>query len=114
MTSMVRVSGLRGFSSVTSVLGGKPDQLARECGINPHTLDDEDALIPYRQLIYLMEHCTKKLNVPDFGLRLAATQVIGILGPPGCRHTELLYRRGGYSLCCRPPVRAEPHSPDGD
>tara|TARA_R110001592_G_C13192743_1_gene753284 strand:- start:34587 stop:35597 length:1011 start_codon:yes stop_codon:yes gene_type:complete len=81
MTSMVRVSGLRGFASVTSALGGDPDQLTRECGINPHTLDDEDALIPYRQLIYLMEHCAEKLNVPDFGLRLAATQDIGILGP---------------------------------
>ena len=81
MTAMVRASGLRGFASVTSALGGDPDQLTRACGINPHILANEDALIPYRQLIYLMEHCAEKLDVPDFGLRLAATQDIGILGP---------------------------------
>jgi AraC-like DNA-binding protein len=44
-------------------------------------LGDEDALIPYRQVIYLTEHCATKLDAPDFGLRLAAIQDIGILGP---------------------------------
>lgn len=81
MTATVRVSGLRGFASIASELGGDPDQLTRDCGIDPHTLDNEDTLIPYRQVIYLMEHCATKLDVPDFGLRLAATQDIGILGP---------------------------------
>jgi AraC-like DNA-binding protein len=81
MTATVRVSGLRGFASIASELGGDPGQLTRDCGIDPHTLDNEGALLPYRQVIHLMEHCATKLDVPDFGLRLAAIQDIGILGP---------------------------------
>jgi AraC-like DNA-binding protein len=81
VTATVRVSGLRGFSSLAEELGGDPAQLSRECGIDPQILGDEDALIPYRQVIHLTEHCATELDAPDFGLRLAATQDIGILGP---------------------------------
>jgi len=81
MTATVRVGGLRGFDRLVNSLQGNPEQLARDCGIDPVILTDEDALIPYRQLIHLMEHCATELNVPDFGLRLGSAQDIGILGP---------------------------------
>lgn len=81
MTATVRVSGLRGYAGLVRHLGGDPDQLTRDCGIDPQLLGDEDALIPYRQVIHLTEHSARELQVPDFGLRLAATQDIGILGP---------------------------------
>lgn len=81
MTATVRVGGLRGFDRMVSSLRGDPGQLARDCGIDLAILSDEDALIPYRQLIHLLEHCANELSVPDFGLRLGASQDIGILGP---------------------------------
>jgi AraC-like DNA-binding protein len=81
VTATVRVSGLRGYSDLVTSLGGDPEQLARDCGVDARILSDEDALIPYRQVIHLTEHCATQLDVPDFGLRLAATQDIGILGP---------------------------------
>ena len=81
MTVTMRVSGLRGYASLVEDLGGDPEQLSRDCGINPEILGEEDALIPYRQVIHLTEHCATELDVPDFGLRLAARQDIGILGP---------------------------------
>lgn len=81
MTALVRVGGLRGYTSVVQSLGGDPARLTGDCGIPLELLDDEDALIPYRQLIYLLEHSATELAVPDFGLRLAAAQDIGVLGP---------------------------------
>ena len=81
VTATVRASGLRGYATLVKELGGNPEQLSRDCGIDPQILDDEDALILYRQLIHLTEHSATELKAPDFGLRLATTQDIGILGP---------------------------------
>ena len=80
MTALVRASGLRGYSALVSSVGGNTFQLAKDCGIAPEVLDDEEALIPYRQLIHLMEHSATELGVADFGMRLAAAQDVGILG----------------------------------
>jgi AraC-like DNA-binding protein len=81
VSEKVRVGGLRGYKELVKRLGGDPKHFTRACGIPDGLLDDEDALIPYRQLIHLMETTATKLGVPDFGLRLASDQDIGILGP---------------------------------
>tara|TARA_R110001592_G_scaffold363371_1_gene685734 strand:- start:361056 stop:362063 length:1008 start_codon:yes stop_codon:yes gene_type:complete len=81
MTALVRVSGLSGYSSLIQALGGDPQQLSKDCGIDLQVPSFEDALIPYRQIIHLMEHSATELNVADLGLRLAAVQDVGILGP---------------------------------
>jgi len=81
VTEQVRVGGLRGYTELVRQLGGDPLKLTRDCGIPDDTLDDEDDLIPYRQLIHLLEQTASELEVADFGLRLAASQDIGILGP---------------------------------
>ena len=81
MTEKVRVGGLRGYNELVEQLGGDPRYFTRKCDIPDGLLDDEDALIPYRQLIHLMEMTATELGLPDFGLRLAAHQDIGILGP---------------------------------
>ncbi len=80
MTAKVRVSGLRGYSSLVRQMGCDPQKLTRHCGILPEVLDDDDALIPYRKLIHLMEHSAGELGQADFGLRLAASQDIGVVG----------------------------------
>jgi AraC-like DNA-binding protein len=81
MTAQVRVGGLRGYSLLVKRMGGDPRHYTDQCGIPYGLLDNEDALIPYRQLIHLLELTATDLNVPDFGLRLAASQDIGVLGP---------------------------------
>lgn len=81
MTALVRASGLRGYMAMVEDLGGDARQLSVDCGVDPQILGDEEALIPYRQVIHLTEHCATELGVPDFGLRLAAVQDVGILGP---------------------------------
>lgn len=81
MTARVRVAGLRGFDKLVRSYRGNPQTLARDCGLDLSVVSDEDALIPYRQVIHLMEHSATVLDIPDFGLRLAASQDIGILGP---------------------------------
>ena len=81
MTEKVRVGGLRGYSELVTQFGGDPLHFLRACGIPDALLGNEDALIPYRQLIHLMEMTASDLGVPDFGLRLAAHQDIGVLGP---------------------------------
>ncbi|CAA0095626.1 HTH-type transcriptional regulator VirS [Halioglobus japonicus] len=81
MTALVRVSGLSGYSSLIQSLGGDPQQLSQDCGIDLQVTRFEDALVPYRQIIHLMEHSATQLKVADLGLRLAAVQDVGILGP---------------------------------
>ena len=80
MPAKVRISGLRGYVGLARDLGGDPGKLTRDCGIDLALLDEEDALIPYRQLIQLLEHTASALAQPDFGLRLAARQDISVLG----------------------------------
>ena len=81
MTALVRASGLSGYSSLVESLGGNPQQLSKDCGIDLQLTHFEDALMPYRQIIHLMEHSATELGFADLGLRLAAVQDVGILGP---------------------------------
>ncbi len=81
MSEKVRVGGLRGYKELVKRLGGDPQHFTRDCGIPDGLLDDEDATMPYRQLIQLMEMTAAELEMPDFGLRLSSEQDIGILGP---------------------------------
>ena len=81
VTALVRASGLSGYDSLIESLGGNPQQLSKDCGVDLQLTRFEDALIPYRQIIHLMEHSATELGVADLGLRLATVQDIGILGP---------------------------------
>ncbi len=81
MTAVIRTGALRGYRELVRELGGNPTALLRRYRIDPDSLDDEDALIPLRSQIHLMEHSAKVLQCPDIGLRLGHRQDIGILGP---------------------------------
>jgi AraC-like DNA-binding protein len=52
----------------------------RQFGIDPKLLTEEDARIPYRQMVYLLEETATQLRRPDFGLLLGKQQDISILG----------------------------------
>ncbi len=80
MTAMVQAQSLRGYRELVTDLGGNPTRLLRKAGIEPAALNQLTAFISFESLIHLLEHSASDLDCPDFGLRLAERQDIGILG----------------------------------
>jgi AraC-like DNA-binding protein len=81
MTAMVRAGGLRGYRELVRSLGGDPARLLRRHHVDAALLAREDALLPLRALVHLLEGTAAALHCPDFGLRLSRTQDISVLGP---------------------------------
>lgn len=81
MDALIRSGGLRNYRRLVRELGGDPEPLLRQVGVSPATLEDEDALISLHASGRLLESAAEVLDCPDFGLRLAGTQDISILGP---------------------------------
>jgi AraC-like DNA-binding protein len=77
---MVRAQSLRGYRELVNDLGGSPNRLLRHAGIEPTAPDQLTAFISFESLIDLLERSALDLDCPDFGLRLAERQDIGILG----------------------------------
>ncbi|HUJ64513.1 MAG TPA: AraC family transcriptional regulator [Acidimicrobiales bacterium] len=80
MTAMVRAQSLRGYRELVSDLGGDPVRLLRKAGVEPEALNQLTAFVSFESLIQLLEISAADLDCPDFGLRLAERQDIGILG----------------------------------
>lgn len=78
---MVRASGLRGYSALMRKLGADPVALLQRYRIAPELLEDEDALLPLRSTAHLLEASAAVTACPDFGLQLAYSQDISVLGP---------------------------------
>jgi AraC-like DNA-binding protein len=78
--ALVRAQSLRGYRELVNELGGNPPRLLRTAGIDPTALNQVTALISCESLIRLLERSATDLHCPDFGLRLADRQGIGILG----------------------------------
>lgn len=81
MTTMTRAASLRGFPELVTRLGGDPHALLRQQRLDPRMLENEDALIPSRAAIHLLEDSARLLQCPDFGLQLAQFQDVSTLGP---------------------------------
>jgi AraC-like DNA-binding protein len=79
--TVVRSAALRGFRATVAELGGDGDRLAAVVGLPAGALDTDDQLIPARVLVALLEYAATKLDCPDLGLRVAARQDVGTLGP---------------------------------
>jgi AraC-like DNA-binding protein len=80
MAAMVQAQSLRGYRELVSDLGGNSTRLLRKAGIDPPALNQLTAFISFESLIELLEHSATDLSCPDFGIRLAERQDIGILG----------------------------------
>jgi AraC-like DNA-binding protein len=74
---------LSGYRELVRDLGGDPVRLLRRAGIDPAALNRLSALIAFESLIEVLEISSVALNCPDFGVRLAERQDIGILGMLG-------------------------------
>ncbi len=81
MAAMVRVQAVRGYRQLVGELGGEPGRLLRASKIQSAAFDQRDAFISFDCIVQLLERSARDLACPDFGLRLAECQDIGILGP---------------------------------
>ena len=80
MTAMVQAQSLWGYWELVTDLGGNPTRLLRKAGSEPAALDQLTAFISFESQIELLERSATDLGCPDFGLRLAERQDIGVLG----------------------------------
>jgi AraC-like DNA-binding protein len=83
MTTMVRASGIQGYTAVMRDLGADPAPILRRYRIPLASLDDDDALLSLRAVTHMLETSSTETGCADLGLRIAQTQDIGILGPLG-------------------------------
>jgi AraC-like DNA-binding protein len=81
MTAMVRSSGVIGYSALMRSLGVDPKPLLRKHNLPTNLGEDEGVLVPVRAIVQLEEESAQVTGCPDFGLRLAATEDIRVLGP---------------------------------
>jgi AraC-like DNA-binding protein len=80
---LVHADTLRFFPELVVELGGEPERLAREAGVDLVVASDCSNLT-YSDWIALLEHAASALHCPDFGLRLARRQGGGrVFGPMG-------------------------------
>jgi AraC-like DNA-binding protein len=80
MSAMVQAQSLRGYRELVGDLGGNATRLLRKAAIDPAALDQLTAFISFEAVTDLLERSSTELHSPDFGLRLAERQDIGILG----------------------------------
>jgi AraC-like DNA-binding protein len=71
---ITHVDTLRGFPELVRQLGGNPNELLRQAGIDPAVLSVPGSAIDYRSRLHLMECAARELSCLDFGLRLGAMQ----------------------------------------
>lgn len=73
-------SPLEGYREIVKKLGGDPQGLLQELGIEADTSNRQEIWIPYQQQAYLYENTAEQLGRPDFGLLMAGQSNIDQLG----------------------------------
>lgn len=81
MSAFVRAAALSGYQSLAHSMGLDVPALMKRFEIPVCALHEPDRLISYPAFINLLEESALLGHCPDFGLRLAHLQGIGILGP---------------------------------
>ncbi len=81
MEPFIRTTSFGGFRELVSQLGQDPLAYLERFRVHPELLDDEDARVPFRSLVGLLETVAEELNCPDFGLRMSEYQNLHVLGP---------------------------------
>ncbi|MFF1921509.1 AraC family transcriptional regulator ligand-binding domain-containing protein [Streptomyces sp. NPDC058221] len=77
---MIRGASLRGFARLVDELGGDPEEFMGRFAIPPEALVSEEGLVPITGHDLMLDAVARDLRCPDFGLRLACGQDLGILG----------------------------------
>lgn len=110
--SLIRATNLWGYTDLMRELGADPLPFLRRFDIPPGIEHQEDAFMSLAGFVRMLEASAAELDCPDFGLRLARWQGLGILGPVAvsAQRCHLVRRAGGdRSLPLRPFAR-----PDAD
>ncbi|MDF3936627.1 AraC family transcriptional regulator [Pseudomonas citronellolis] len=81
MEPFIRTTSFAGFRELVRQFGRDPLEYLRRFRIQPQLLDDEDARVPLRSLVGMLECVAAELGCPDFGLRMADYQNLHVLGP---------------------------------
>lgn len=81
MTAVVRAAALSAYEPLARSLGLDVPALLARFELPVEALHQPDRLISYPAFINLLEETAMLGHCPDFGLRLAQAQGIGILGP---------------------------------
>jgi AraC-like DNA-binding protein len=79
-STFIRARALTGFTTLVGAQGGDSAAMLKAFGIDPHLLDNPENPLPLAQVARLIDHAASALDVPDFGLRLAAYQDISVTG----------------------------------
>ncbi|MFE3229377.1 AraC family transcriptional regulator [Nocardia sp. NPDC059228] len=81
MSSLIRATNLRGYSTLVRQLGGDPEKYLARFQLPINVEHEPDAFIPFRAGAGMIEATADELLCPDFGLRLSQWQGLDILGP---------------------------------
>jgi len=79
---LTQAKQLSSFGVVVRELGGQPNALLEEAGIDPVLLAEPTARIPLRKLGQLLERTAALTGCPDLGLRLAERQSMQVTMQP--------------------------------
>lgn len=108
MPHFARSQILTGYAPLARSLGLLPEQLVQMVGLDLSLVNDLDARISARAFAELLERSAEAARVEDFGLRLAESRDVGILGPIGIViHQEPDLRSALRSLVQYLPVHNE-------
>ena len=108
MPHLARSQILTGFAPLARSLGLQPERLAKSVALDLSALNDLDARISAKAFAAMLERAADLSNLQDFGLRLAESRELGILGPVGIvirQETDL--RSALHSLARYMPVHNE-------
>jgi AraC-like DNA-binding protein len=108
MPYLARSQILTGYATLARSLGLSPERLTRSVRLDPHAVDDLDARISAQAFADLLERSSEAARIEDFGLRLAESRALGILGPIGIVvHQEPDLRSALHSLARYLPFHNE-------
>jgi AraC-like DNA-binding protein len=79
----VRAAGFEGYSALVRELGGDPDPLLRQAGVDPAWLENPDHPIPYLAFLSALRLGSQATAAPHFGLLLSRKQRFSMLGAVG-------------------------------
>jgi len=88
MADLIRSACLTSYPEIARSLGLNPLRLLDAVGIDRRCLDDPDIKLPAGAIGRLLELSARAAKVDDFGLRLAETRTLSILGPVGLMMRE--------------------------
>lgn len=108
MPYLVRSQVLTGYATLARAFGLAPELLTKAVGLDLCVLADLEARIPARAFAELLARSADAAKAEDFGLRLAETRGLGILGPVGIvMHEEADLRSALRSLARYLPIHNE-------